>query len=961
MRYLNQLFDIRTGEWKRLLLLYGLAFLLNMSVVWGQAASEALFLKRIGVKYLPLMFIADALLNMIAIIVYGAFVDRISNTRLMIAISGFGSLLLVVARLGLLLDLTLVYALLYLLERVLRALISIHAWTYIADFYDTRTAKRHYSFIASASRPSGILAGLLVVPFVQLGGTENLLLAWIVVLLLSGGLAWIAPQQVDLVVELEKNKESSRASTYREGFQYVVSSTFLRYLAVAAVVGTIILYLLDYQSQLIFVNSFDSTEQLASFYGLLGAFSDLLILPIQLVILSRLVRRFGVGKANLIFPTLTSLSYILVSLLPSLPFAAFARMDRTALRSAFRTPIDGLLYNALPIALKGRARAFINGLLVPVGTLLAGFILLAVGVKSMSFSLLITFGLMMALIYMMVSFKIRDEYSNSLATLLMQDDIISLFRLSNKGFEGLDQTDPATVTRIQKRIETSTDDDLTIFLAELLCEIQGGEALEYLQNLARQNNPRVQAALIQMMGTLEGPSACDFCLTALNSPHANVRHAAVTVLAQNPEVSREKGLLDAFRSLLNDPDDAVQAAVIAPLMASGDFYYVSPAVELLTKWLDASSSIHYRTLGLGVLAEGSNEHLLPTLVSYLEDSDPLIRRQVVELIDHMVMQAPIESIDPSALKTLCRGLTDEDESVRLASVKALGHIKSKEAYQALFMALEDPSFMVRSQTCSLIMPGPELEEALEAENRYLAESAAYILASRPRVKRRLLQLIEELVVDVYTLHGQRLALDAFSTSGAELLKSMLQEEADQLLQRVFWLLAGLSDEQKAQAIQIALRRENSLTHANAVETLESIASPRLSHLIAPLFDETPLKALIQIGEEILELPPQNAWLFFCQAWPEWGGDNFIPTSFNLRSFYEQGWLTAIVIYTLSEMVGMELNDLEGNSFILSNNALLSALKTTLNNTSSEAVHETASLILSQMDYKRGLENCEMIC
>ena len=176
---LGRLFDIRPGEWQRLLLLYVLAFALNASVVWGYAASDALFLERLGVKNLPLMFIADALLTAVAIIFYGPFVDRISNARLMIAICVLGSLILAFARVGLAFDLTLVYPLLYLLQCILKASISIHAWTYIADFYDTRTAKRHFPLISSGSRISGILAGFLILPLTRFFNAESLILAWI--------------------------------------------------------------------------------------------------------------------------------------------------------------------------------------------------------------------------------------------------------------------------------------------------------------------------------------------------------------------------------------------------------------------------------------------------------------------------------------------------------------------------------------------------------------------------------------------------------------------------------------------------------------------------------------------------------------------------------------------------------------------------------------------------------------
>ena len=78
------------------------------------------------------------------------------------------------------------------------------------------------------------------------------------------------------------------------------------------------------------------------------------------------------GTSNLIFPITSLLTYSFLGLRPSLVSAIGGQVNESVLKRAVRNPIDAMLYNAVPIQVKGRARAFVNGLLMPLGILIAG-------------------------------------------------------------------------------------------------------------------------------------------------------------------------------------------------------------------------------------------------------------------------------------------------------------------------------------------------------------------------------------------------------------------------------------------------------------------------------------------------------------------------------------------------------------------------------------------------------------
>ena len=122
----------------------------------------------------------------------------------------------------------------------------------------------------------------------------------------------------------------------------------------------ILVGLLEYRSNEILLQFFGTPESLANFLALLLALGNIFVLPVLLMGISRLIARIGVGNAKLIFPTGSLLISGVLIFAPNLLSASLAYLDRTAFRLAFQAPIDGLLYNAVPLRVKGRARAFVE-------------------------------------------------------------------------------------------------------------------------------------------------------------------------------------------------------------------------------------------------------------------------------------------------------------------------------------------------------------------------------------------------------------------------------------------------------------------------------------------------------------------------------------------------------------------------------------------------------------------------
>lgn len=907
---LTWLFSIRAGEEKKTFLLYLLHLLFYLGLMWGEFTSETLFLLMWGADNLAWIFIGNAFLAFALALVYTLFVDRFSNARVLLVI--------VVGMIAWLLSVRVlfethggafgaVYPYFYLAYGALRDLSTLHILNYINDFYDTRAAKSALPLMLSAGIVGSTLAGLSAPLLSQTIGLPNVTLIWAACLVLTLVVMWFIRRQLRVELRqirqarLSANTPQGTFANLRTGWVFVRESSVLRWLAVATFAMVVLMRLLNFQSSQVFLAHFQNNAAgLFNFYGLLSGIGSALGLTIQALFLSRLVSRLGVGVANLLFPSITFISIVALDFVPNLFSATFARLDFTLIKQTLRNPVDAMLFNAVPVHIKGRAKAFVNALIVPLGTLVAGVLLLSIQLGRLPFEVIIGGGILISAIYVAAAWRVRTEYGRALAQLLARDEM-ALAQLSQDEFA---QSDPATLNFLMRRLHESTNDDQTLFLAEILYEMQGRESFAALNDLAAQRSARVRAGIIQMLGAawIGDTLVRRLCWQGTIDADATVRLAAASALVAAPASAKQQWWLDLLDGLLDDANDAVRATVMPALIAYGNPDQITSVQKLLATWLSVEANSHQRTLGLSVLARTDVAFSIVTLQNYLRDPSELVRRGAAEAIHQIVRRTPTEAIKQTALGCYQFLLADASESVRLAAIQGLGCLNNLSASRVLLGVLNDRSLTIRRQA-SLAMGNAIPPELDAAGAPYLQrECAAFILASanRPHARQRVLDTIRSLVSDAYALH---LRCDVFAestTPGMRLLRARFQEEIDAIIERVFWLISALDDEVRAQAIRRTLPSVDSLTRANAVEALEAITSPQLAHLIAPLFELVAPSVRAQIARATWGLEMPTARQIFAQTWQPIANAGVEVRTPNLVLFDQLDLVTATTIYSQIE-------------------------------------------------------------
>lgn len=887
IRALNKLFNVRPHEWRRLLLLYGMILIFNCGVVWGDAIIIGSFLQQIGVDYLPFVIAVISVISIPAMAIYTAFADRVSNDKLMIGILLSGVLGLVGGLVLLSLGLpNFAYPIFYLITYVpLGDIFRLHRATYTNSFYDTRTAKRIIPILATAGRVAGIVAGLTMPLLNTIFLPEHIITIYISALILSASITWLTPRilkeppdaGVSLGLQLTsaaKARADKPWAAYfdhlREGYTYVLQSPFLRWLALSTLVMTLLLTLLNFQALEILQNLLVTTESISSYTGQLTGIASLILLPLQLFLLGRIIGRIGLGNANLIYPvgSLAVSGGLIFS--GGQISAGLAYLNDGPIRLAFQNPADTLLYNAVPLRVKGRARAFIGGFVTPVGSLIGSGLILLFLFASVRWLLPISLAVL-AITYAALGLVIRKQYGQALITMLEQEDYS--FLLSQEASD-LTVADPATLRLLEQKLQESTDPRLAVFIAKLISQIGGRSAVSILGKAAkRTQDGQTRAGLIDALvaADIQGDEIQQLYLHFINDPNKQVRLSAIAGLEELVGPNDEQ-FLSPILKMLEDPEVEIRTRILLSLAQSADFYALAPAVETMNQLL-AQTDPSER--GQGVMVLGRVVEVLTGrrlsgvtrpvyhLTTFLTDPDDQVRlhaAQAIETVSKNKMTAQLAEI---IVQQMSSHVDDPVERIRQATLVVYGRLGTEESHPILIKALSDISPQVRATAIDTFVEVgdeaiiPIVQPLLNSPDRQLRLMAAVILSRiSPKGFNSLVEShITNNLLTVYRNIGRIEALSScVRYPTIPVLQSALREQNQTLLDEIFYLLSVIYDPEDVEIVTDSLKSDNARVQANAIEALEALTSPQTARLIAPLFErDVPPAKLFDLALDIWRL------------------------------------------------------------------------------------------------------------
>ena len=408
MSRLSRALRVRPGEGR--VVAFGAAMMVAAEAggAFGQSGIDALFFATAPAARLAQAVVVSGVLMLGVSMGLTALTGRVAPERLFVALPAGAAVVLVTGRALLETGAGWVLPGMWLTATAVQLAQALSTWGLVGTVTDVRQAKRLFPVLGAARILGAVGGGLATRPLADLVGAANLVLVW------AAGLAAAAAFGAAMV----RRRRGVPAPVRRgdAGLRPLVASPLVRWMAVAAVLFSVLFYLLYVPFSQGAAAAFGDPDALAGFLGLFWAGTAAGGFVLSLAVGNRLYARFGVAAAIAVLPVVYLAGFGV--LLASGGFVALLaiRVVQMLWMSGIVGPAWEAVVNVLPGDRRDRVRALLNGAASQTGTALGGLLHLAVAQRH-----LYPVGLAAAGLAAFACWRVRRAYAPALlATLRAQ-------------------------------------------------------------------------------------------------------------------------------------------------------------------------------------------------------------------------------------------------------------------------------------------------------------------------------------------------------------------------------------------------------------------------------------------------------------------------------------------------------------------------------------------------------------
>lgn len=833
-RWTERALNLQPGDLGRGLLLCACLFLILSSYVTGRVARDALFLARFQAVQLPYADIASAVF--VGIVVFGYVrISRLTSVRnLLIGCQFFFSTNCVLfwwlARYH---HPVWLYPAFYLWVGLFGVLAPAQVWTLANYLLTTREAKRIFGIVGGGAILGGIFAGLFTKIAVKRFGTESLLLGMALFLfictVLMAALWHTWKSGLADGSRLSAGEKGLPQKDLHGGWRLILTTPYLRAIAPVILFSSYVSTLTDFQFKAVAKQFLVSKDAMATLFGDFYFYTGILGLVFQLLLTSRLLRRFGIGTMLFVLPTVVMMGSASLLILGTLASALALKGGLQTLRISLDRSAAELLYLPLPHALKLRAKAFIDTVIWRLGDGLAGLTALVfatylhVSPRHLSWVAMVIIGA-----WFVSAAVAGRRYVDTLK------ESISQHRLD------VEQTTAPVLDRSTTELLTtnfSASDPKDILYALSLFEVEQQRAAHpAVRALLSHSSPEVRQKAVGILSAAGDKAAVPDVQRLLRDPELAVRTEALLFLSHHAHIDP----LTSIEQLGDFPDFSVRSAVVAFLAQPGEAQNCDAARDILNSMVNESGE------------EGLRNRLeAARLLGGLPDCfDPLLSRLIADE-DHYVACEAIRAVGRLHKRRLVPELLDRlgDPRLSASAVQALGNFGDTivgglrdhlcDATVPIQARREIPNVLVALGTPAAA--GVLLDNLLQRDTtlRFRTINALNKLCRQnPQINLdpQMLETVLAAEIMGHYRSYQILATIGAATDGADPLARGLKESIHQELERIFLLLNLLYPRLDLHSAYIGLQSGNAAVHDNALEFVDNVLKAQLREMLVPLLD-----------------------------------------------------------------------------------------------------------------------------
>ena len=626
---LNKLFNIKPGEGLPTLILFIYFFAFVALGITGSAARDAYFLNMVDRDYLPLMFLAVAIVLTLIIDIY----NRLSKNRDLIHTTTVSCLVFALSLIFIQNNLKgWVIYFLYVWIEVIILIIITQFWILAADVFNPRQAKRLFSLLGAGGALGSIIIGSSINYFVSLFGSENLLFVTI-------GFLGVVILMANLIRPYRNINELKNQSAKKDEKQQSdkLFSPYLKSLAVIIGLAAIASVIIDYQFKMTAVAVFPNQDDLVSFFGKYYAITGIARIIIDLYITSRVLSRFGILIAILILPISLMIGSVGFLLSPILATVFLSKFSDQVFKFTFHNASIQLFWIPVKRAIKTKLKPIIEGSIrAGLQGLTGVLIFIAVTIFNIQIHYLSLPIVLIIVLWIIKSFPLKRLYVDALQSAIEKRQL---------NFEELtlDIQDPTMVKTIETALNNA-DENQQIFALDVIKDIPLSPWKRSLNRLLNEDNVTVKKEILkisindkniiddqQIIDLIETDKELDIDAIAIAGKRGlNNAESAINKHLQDSEIEKQI-IAAAALNTINPDSSKVAKKLLIDALQSTDEKLISLAINQLSfdnKILSDDTLIHYlndssfviRNAALFVAEIRREPKFLPEIIYSLADS-----------------------------------------------------------------------------------------------------------------------------------------------------------------------------------------------------------------------------------------------------------------------------------------------------------------------------------------------------
>lgn len=514
---INQVLNLAPHEWPRVTVAWGMAFLSRTGFIIGWSILLAIFISRVGIELLPLLFLSNAVFVMLGTLVYRKWIHRLSQELLITSTVILAGAFLI-SSIFFLGNQTFVFFVLFLIaESVFLAQLNILLSLFNEELFSPLESQRTFPLIESAETIGGIVGGLTLSLFSSSIPTYKFIILWALLLFFILPLVLrFNPKTMEVPRLEEKQQENKVLEQKVKPFAQLKKIPFLKSLMIIVVLHWAIMNILEFQyskaiqmsvasemGNLVLDPSLQENYEhlIAQKLGTLHVIFNSAALLMQLIFASRIIQYLGITSSMLLHPLVTLVNLFWMTFRFNFFTASLTRGSYELTSILFKSAYDSSYY-AIPHSLRSDAKELMQGLMKPLGAVL--------GTVSM----------------IVIAFKLEGENQNFglnvFLTFLAIFMVILIQGLSKKYTEMSEQN-------LSHKLDLAT----RLNAVEILAQKGHQKTTQALRKIfKREREPEIlKDSIIHTLGLQEDLESVSTILEALGHPSERIRLSAVEALS----------------------------------------------------------------------------------------------------------------------------------------------------------------------------------------------------------------------------------------------------------------------------------------------------------------------------------------------------------------------------------------------------------------------------------------------